>query len=196
MKRVDLADLLAKARACGAANGATRCISAPHRDGLFDVLSEQDGAEIYERCLLADAEFAVAAQPAVVEALALRIQELEEFIRITFLGNSLRADDMLTRGIIVPGYGEIVKQRYMTNARLVELQDPEEPWNDDDFHTLRLEVMERRNAMNRSAVRAIVREAMRKAATLAAFGALGNHPDFDVVADEATRDICGLEVTP
>lgn len=35
MKCVDLADLLAKARACGASDDAIRCISAPHRDGWW-----------------------------------------------------------------------------------------------------------------------------------------------------------------
>lgn len=162
MKRVDLADLLTKARACGTADGALRCVSAPHRDGLFDVLTEPDGAEIYERCLLVDAEFAVSAQPAVVEALALRIQELEAFIRVTFLGNSPRANDVLSRGVLVAGHSNIKRPELGVDHKLV---------------------------------RAIVRDAMRKAATLAARGELGNHPDFDVIADEATRNICGDEAS-
>lgn len=76
MTRVDLDDLRAKAEACGGASSA-RVLSLPHRSGLFDVLTEPDGAEIYERCTIADAEYAVASQPAVVLALLDRLRNVE-----------------------------------------------------------------------------------------------------------------------
>lgn len=67
MTRIDLDDLVAKARAAAgvpqAASATSRVVSRPHRDGLFDVLTETDGAEIY--------------QPSVVLALVERIRSLE-----------------------------------------------------------------------------------------------------------------------
>ena len=77
-ERVDLDDLLVKATA---ALGAKYVVGHPHRDGLFDVLAGDDGAEVYERCMLVDAELAVAAQPAVVMALVERIRALESAAR-------------------------------------------------------------------------------------------------------------------
>lgn len=85
-ERVDLDELLELARAAQASadyrehlqrKGMARWIMSPRRDGTVDVVIEHDGADVFDRALEVDARFSVAAQPAVVVALVVRVKELE-----------------------------------------------------------------------------------------------------------------------
>lgn len=81
MKRVDLDDLRAKAEACGG-KATARVTHAPwYGQGQVIVMTERDGAVVYEFCTATDAEFAVAAQPSVVIALCDYIARLERGLR-------------------------------------------------------------------------------------------------------------------
>lgn len=85
-----------------AERGAERWILVPRRDGAVYVVVASSGADVFDRALLVDAAFAVAAQPAVVLAILDRIRELEHVVR-TELGagwGGQRA--LLEKGVVLP----------------------------------------------------------------------------------------------
>jgi len=120
--RVDLDDLLAKARASLSSvrerGDATEPFGpvchawalSPRRDGAVDVVVASSGADVFDRALEVDARFSVAAQPAVVEAMVLRIQTLEsaygDLIEATALagdpGDVIAMRELQTRGVVLP----------------------------------------------------------------------------------------------
>lgn len=116
-KRVDIDDLRTLAVAAQESarergdnyNGdpfGERWILGPRRDGAVDVVVASSGADVFDRALLVDAAFAVAAQPAVVLALLDRISALETCLRdaanvaTPAVGEGYRA--VLERGVVMP----------------------------------------------------------------------------------------------
>ena len=109
-ERVDLDDLLAWARAAQESadyredmqrKGMARWIMSPRRDGTVDVVIEADGADVFDRALQVDAEFAVAAQPAVVVALVERIRALEDARRADLGPGYGGQDALLDKGVVL-----------------------------------------------------------------------------------------------
>jgi len=88
--------------------GVERWTLSPRRDGAVDVVVESSGADVFDRALLVDAEFAVAAQPVVVAAMVERITALEATLRDAVDAISLRPAQrdriraVLDNGVVVP----------------------------------------------------------------------------------------------
>lgn len=123
-ERVDLDELLELARAAqrsarerGEAtepfgNVAHAWAMSPRRDGAVDVVVESSGADVFDRALEVDTKFAVAAQPAVVQALVARILELEAVAdeALIYWSDAVPLDsgrigqlrESLQRGVVLP----------------------------------------------------------------------------------------------